>query len=76
MLAAEQDDVERKQANARKIKNIRARQVASGRTYVNVHLPTDLVEACDKLKDERRLIGRGVVIEEALREYLTKKDRA
>lgn len=76
MLAAEHDDVERRQANARKIKNVRARHIASGRSYVYVHLPTELVEACDRLKDERRLIGRGVVIEEALREYLTKNDRA
>lgn len=79
MLANEQNDAKRekrKEIHARKVKGIRDRHIAAGRTYVHVHLPAELVEAADKLKEQRHLIGRSHVIEEALREYLTKQDRA
>jgi len=55
---------------------LRRRRQQQGRSYVTVELPKEIVEFIDRLKTERRLIGRTRVIEEALREFIKKHERA
>lgn len=78
MLSIEQDSTERnrKDSEARRIRAIRRKRMESGRSYVTVDLPVELIELVDQVKSTRRLVGRAPVVEEALREYLTKHDRA
>ena len=54
----------------------RAKRIQSGRVFVHLDLPAEFVEKCDQLKQERRVVGRSVIIEEALKEYLSKHQGA
>ena len=51
----------------------RARQVAAGRAALNIYLPGELVEAIDRIKEQRGVTGRAPIIEEALRFYIEAK---
>ena len=54
----------------------RARQVAAGRAALNIYLPGELVEAIDRIKEQRGVTGRAPIIEEALRFYIENAQRA
>jgi hypothetical protein len=54
----------------------RARQIVSGRVALNTYVPGDLVEAIDKIKEQRGVSGRAPIIEEALRFYIEKQQGA
>ena len=60
----------------RKVAAHRARQLASGRVALNTYVPGDLVEAIDKIKEQRGATGRAPIIEEALRFYIEAKQGA
>jgi len=48
----------------------RARQAAAGRVAINTYVPGDLVEAIDRIKEQRGVPSRAPIIEEALRIYI------
>ncbi len=54
----------------------RARQAAAGRAALNIYVSGELVEAIDKLKEQRGMAGRAPIIEEALRFYIEQQQRA
>ena len=54
----------------------RERLRAAGRTYLNTDLPNELVLAIDRLKEERGVSSRAVIIEEAVRLLIEKQQRA
>lgn len=54
----------------------RARQVAAGRVALNTYVPGDLVEAIDRIKEQRGAAARAPIIEEALRFYIENAPRA
>ncbi|MGA0565598.1 ribbon-helix-helix domain-containing protein [Ancylobacter sp. VNQ12] len=43
---------------------------------LNTYVPVDLVEAIDKIKEQRGVSGRAPIIEEALRFYIEKQQGA
>lgn len=53
----------------------RARQAAAGRAALNIYIPGELVEAIDRIKEQRGMSGRAPIIEEALRFYIEKQHR-
>lgn len=57
----------------RKVAAHRARQLASGRVALNTYVPGELVEAIDRIKEQRGVTGRAPIIEEALRFYIEAK---
>ena len=48
----------------------RARQIAAGRVALNTYVPGELVEAIDRIKEQRGASSRAPIIEEALRFYI------
>ncbi|HAZ8015502.1 ribbon-helix-helix protein, CopG family [Klebsiella pneumoniae] len=54
----------------------RARQMAAGRVALNTYVPGELVEAIDKIKEQRGVSARASIIEEALRFYIEHQPRA
>ncbi len=54
----------------------RARQAAAGRAALNIYVPGELVEAIDRIKEQRGMNGRAPIIEEALRFYIENAQRA
>ena len=48
----------------------RARQIAAGRVALNTYVPGELVEAIDRIKEQRGASARAPIIEEALRFYI------
>jgi len=54
----------------------RARQAAAGRTSLTTFVPNELVEAIDRLKEQRGASSRAPIIEEALRFYIENAPRA
>lgn len=54
----------------------RARQLAAGRIAVNTYLPGELIAIVDRIKEERGASSRAPIIEEALRFYIEKQQRA
>jgi len=48
----------------------RARQLAAGRIALTTYVPTDLLAQIDKIKEQRGVLGRAPIIEEALRLYM------
>lgn len=54
----------------------RARQAAAGRVALNTYVPGDLIEAIDRIKEQRGVLGRAPIIEEALRFYIEQQQRA
>jgi len=69
------DSARNKEAEARRLRALRRARMDAGRTFVTVDLPVELIELVDQVKKGRRLAGRAPVIEEALKEYLTKQHR-
>lgn len=67
-------------ANAEKIRKDvaahRARQTAAGRAALNIYVPGELLEAVDRIKEQRGMNGRASIIEEALRFYIENAPRA
>lgn len=51
----------------------RARLVAAGRQVVTTDLPSDLVEAIDRIKEEDGIRGRTPIFEDALRAYVAQR---
>ncbi|MBB3811601.1 ribbon-helix-helix protein, CopG family [Pseudochelatococcus contaminans] len=51
----------------------RARQLAAGRVVLNTYVPGELVEAIDRIKEQRGESARAPIIEEALRFYIEAK---
>ena len=51
----------------------RARQIAAGRVALNTYVPGELVEAIDRIKEQRGASARAPIIEEALRFYIEAK---
>ncbi len=51
----------------------RARQLAAGRIALTTYVPTDLLAQIDKIKEQRGVLGRAPIIEEALRFYIEAK---
>ena len=51
----------------------RARQLAAGRVALNTYVPGELVEAIDRIKEQRGASARAPIIEEALRFYIEAK---
>ena len=51
----------------------RARQLAAGRVALNTYVPGELVEAIDRIKEQRGVSARAPIIEEALRFYIEAK---
>ena len=51
----------------------RARQLAAGRIALTTYVPTDLLAQIDKIKEQRGVLGRAPIIEEALRLYIEAK---
>lgn len=51
----------------------RARQLAAGRIAVTTYVPTDLLAQIDKIKEQRGVLGRALIIEEALRLLIDKE---
>ena len=64
---------ERAQEIRRSVAAHRARQLAAGRVALNTYVPGDLIEAIDKIKEQRGVSGRAPIIEEALRFYIEAK---
>lgn len=54
----------------------RARQAAAGRVALNTYVPGELIEAIDRLKEQRGVQSRAPLIEEALRLLIEKQQRA
>lgn len=54
----------------------RARQAAAGRVALNTYVPGDLIEAIDRIKEQKGVPGRAPIIEEALRFYIENAPRA
>ena len=54
----------------------RARQAAAGRTSLTTFISNELIEAIDKLKEQRGVQSRAPIIEEALRFYIENAQRA
>lgn len=54
----------------------RARQAAAGRTSLTTFISNELIEAIDKLKEQRGVQSRAPIIEEALRFYIENAPRA
>ena len=54
----------------------RARQAAAGRTSLTTFISNELIEAIDKLKEQRGVQSRAPIIEEALRFYIENASRA
>ena len=54
----------------------RARQAAAGRTSLTTFISNELIEAIDKLKEQRGVQSRAPIIEEALRFYIEKQQGA
>jgi len=54
----------------------RARQAAAGRVALNTYVPGDLIEAIDRIKEQRGVLGRAPIIEEALRLFIEQQQRA
>ena len=54
----------------------RARQAAAGRSSLTTFVPNELLEAIDRIKDQRGVNGRAPIIEEALRLLIEKETRA
>lgn len=54
----------------------RERRRAAGRVLVTTDLPGDLVALVDRTKEERGASARAAIIEEALRFYFEKQQRA
>lgn len=54
----------------------RARQAAAGRVALNTYVPAELIEAIDRLKEQRGVQSRAPLIEEALRLLIEKQQRA
>ena len=53
----------------------RARQLAAGRIALTTYVPTDLLAQIDKIKEQRGVLGRAPIIEEALRLLIEKQHR-
>ena len=51
----------------------RARQIAAGRVALNTYVPGELVEAIDRIKEQRGVSARAPIIEEALRLLIEKE---
>lgn len=54
----------------------RARQAAAGRSSLTTFVPNELLEAIDRIKEQRGVNGRAPIIEEALRLLIEKETRA
>jgi len=54
----------------------RERVRAAGRTHLYTDLPNELIEAIDRLKEERGASSRAPIIEEAVRLLIEKKQGA
>ena len=54
----------------------RARQAAAGRTSLTTFISNELIEAIDKLKEQRGVQSPAPIIEEALRFYIENAPRA
>lgn len=54
----------------------RQRQLAAGRALLNIYVPSELVAAIDRIKEQRGASARAPIIEEALRFYIEKHERA
>lgn len=54
----------------------RARQLAAGRVLLNTYVPGELIAAIDQIKEQRGASARAPIIEEALRFYIEKQQRA
>ncbi|WP_062213363.1 ribbon-helix-helix protein, CopG family [Aureimonas sp. AU12] len=54
----------------------RARQAAAGRVALNTYVPGELIEAIDRIKEQKGAPGRAPIIEEALRFYIENAQRA
>ncbi|HFD3983568.1 MULTISPECIES: ribbon-helix-helix domain-containing protein [Gammaproteobacteria] len=50
--------------------------MAAGRVALNTYVPGELVEAIDKIKEQRGVSARASIIEEALRFYIEHQPRA
>lgn len=64
----------RKEAKLETVRNLRARRREQGRILLTTDLPSDLVEAIDRIKEEQGLRGRTPVLEEALRAYVEQRE--
>ena len=54
----------------------RARLAAAGQVALSTYVPGELIEAIDKLKEQRGVQSRAPIIEEALRFYIENAPRA
>mgnify|MGYP003346351738 CR=1 FL=1 len=55
------------------IEGQRIAQLAAGRIALTTYVPTDLLAQIDKIKEQRGVLGRAPIIEEALRFYIEAK---
>lgn len=65
-----------KPSSRERVAAFRQRRRATGRVLVSTDLPGDLIAAVDQLKQERGVSSRTPIIEEALRFYIDKQQRA
>ncbi len=65
-----------KPSSRERVAAFRQRRRATGRVLVSTDLPGDLIAAVDQIKQERGVSSRTPIIEEALRFYIDKQQRA
>jgi metal-responsive CopG/Arc/MetJ family transcriptional regulator len=65
-----------KSSSRERVAAFRQRRRATGRVLVSTDLPGDLIAAVDQIKQERGVSSRTPIIEEALRFYIDKQQRA